>query len=158
MESGTDGRPGMMFRQFDISTYVRCAATDDERYQCILKPRHGGPHEWGRCAFADEEGHRCFLPPGHSGRHDLPWFDRPTPAGARHTVRYGGSERYCRRRSDADTHVFRAHDWVPVSSEFTESLPRLWSPLRLLVSALASGHGSLDVVYEYRAPEPEAPP
>jgi hypothetical protein len=138
-------------QQFNLSTFVRCSAVDGEGFQCMLRPNHDGPHVWGRCEYLDAAGFRCFLPPRHPGRHDFAWFDRETEAGARHTVRYSGTEEGCRRQSTKDEQIFRAHGWAPVSSEFKVSAA--WrSPLLQPVLAVVIGtapRGTLEIVYEF---------
>jgi hypothetical protein len=140
----------MTFPRFELRDMLTCSATDDEGFRCVRRPSHDGPHEWGRCAHVDARGHRCIMPPGHPDGHHLAWFDRPTEPGARHTVRYEGTEASATTRAAADSRVFGAHDWVPVSRSFRAGLPWRWSRFTAAVASLSDPRGALSVVFEYR--------
>lgn len=147
----------MAFRM-EMKDVFNCSATDEEGFRCALRPNHSGPHRWGRCQYVDAGGHRCFLPPRHPGDHSMPWFDQATPVGARHVVRYQGTEDECRARAAEEARIFRAHGWAPLEPGFKLGLPWRWRPIAALMNALLAPRGQLDVAYEYRPSEEDGEP
>jgi hypothetical protein len=139
----------MAFTQFDLADFVRCTATDDEGYRCILRPSHDGPHRWDRCQARDAGGHRCMLPPGHPGDHEPPWYDRDATPGELHRITYGGAQNEVTVLAHKAERIAARYGWTARSRTFTTSFLWRLAPIRWLAPG-ASPSGRLTVVYEFR--------
>jgi hypothetical protein len=143
----------MAFSQFDFAKMLRCSATDDAGFSCVLAPSHDGPHRWNRCEAIDAEGHRCMLQPRHSGPHQMPWYDSPAVPGQTHSLSYDGSLKRTEALSRTMTEIVGRYGWVRRSQEFKPGL--LWRshPLSDWMAGVSKPQGRLTIVFEYRPAE-----
>ncbi len=139
-----------MFPQFETSNWLRCAATDDDGFRCLMPPSHGGDHRWARCEWQDARGARCMLPPRHPGRHVLFWYDEPASPGDVHTVRFGGTRSGAAAFAQRASSVYARHGWVEKSRQFEPGLLSRLVAATPLVEHLDEPRGNVVVVFEYR--------
>lgn len=146
----------MVLSQFELGRMMRCQATDEEGFSCLLSPSHEGEHRWDRCGKPDPDGHRCMLPLKHPGRHEGPWYDGASTPGSRHTINYGGTARATGKLADRAALIAARYGWVERSRSFTPGLPWRTAILRPVFGKFTA-RGRLTLVFECRPSESQNP-
>jgi hypothetical protein len=140
----------MALSQFDLAKMLRCPATDEAGYSCLLGPSHDGGHQWNRCQTIDAEGHHCMRQFRHSGAHEMPWYDSPAVPGRTQTLKYSGTMQQAEALSDAATRLVTAYGWVRVSQSFRLGLFWRSPAVATWLSFIGKPQGRLTVIFEYR--------